>query len=221
MFTEEKNIEGSLNVKAVGLKKHLVSIKYWGLREVIASGAWIANDFAFYGNKLQQGLFLNILFPTATPYIKQQWNILNSFISLLGYYLAAALCDKTWYGRRNCQWIGFFAMFVFYIAIWGEWDNMATNNASANGARALQALYYLSSFFNQFGPNATTWLVAGEIFPTDIRGAYHARLRCQHGQGGRHHRLPLDPVHHRQTGDLPHQRHLGYLRRLLHHPHAS
>jgi hypothetical protein len=56
MFTEEKNIEGSLNVKAVGLKKHLVSIKYWGLRQVIASGAWIANDFAFYGNKLQQGL---------------------------------------------------------------------------------------------------------------------------------------------------------------------
>ena len=154
-------------------RKNKLLLKYFWHRIAGTSLSWFVWDFAFYGNKLQQGLFLNILFPTATPYIKQQWNILNSFISLLGYYLAAALCDKTWYGRRNCQWIGFFAMFVFYIAIWGEWDNMATNNASANGARALQALYYLSSFFNQFGPNATTWLVAGEIFPTDIRGAYH------------------------------------------------
>ena len=39
--------------------------------------------------------------------------------------------------------------------------------------QAFQAIYYLSSFFNQFGPNATTWLVAGEIFPTDIRATSH------------------------------------------------
>ena len=64
-------------------------------------------------------------------------------------------------------------MFVFYIIIWAQWDNMALSTSSPDGAKALQALYYLSSFFNQFGPNATTWLVAGEIFPTDIRATYH------------------------------------------------
>lgn len=88
------------------------------------------------------------------------------------------------------------------------------------GGQAFQALYYLSSFFNQvsavlwlciaeliwsmlkshsascaapsyaltpvflpnatlqFGPNATTWLVAGEIFPTDIRAGYHGFAAC-------------------------------------------
>ncbi len=35
-----------------------------------------------------------------------------------------------------------------------------------------------SSFFNQFGPNATTWLVAGEIFPTDIRATMHGIAAC-------------------------------------------
>ena len=110
MFEEEEQIEGTMDKKATGLQKHLISLRYWGLRQVIASGAWIANDFAFYGNKLQQGLFLKILFPLATPYLKQQWNILNSFISLLGYYTAAALCDKPWYGRRTCQAVGFFAL---------------------------------------------------------------------------------------------------------------
>jgi hypothetical protein len=35
-----------------------------------------------------------------------------------------------------------------------------------------QALYFLSSYFNQFGPNCTTWLVAAEVFPTDVRTTF-------------------------------------------------
>lgn len=208
MFAEEKHIENTLSVQAVGFRKHVVSLYYYWPRQLVASGAWIANDFAFYGNKLQQNVFLGILFPTASPYLKQQWNVLNSFIALLGYYTAAGLCDKTWYGRVRCQNVGFAAMFIFYIIIYAQWGNMAVpcgtsytpnaitpakgtaakpanqypggpyNCASNSGAQAFQALYYLSSYFNQFGPNATTWLVAGEIFPTDIRATYHGFAAC-------------------------------------------
>ena len=32
-----------------------------------------------------------------------------------------------------------------------------------------QFLYFFSSFWNQFGPNCTTWLVAAEVYPTDVR----------------------------------------------------
>ena len=39
-----------------------------------------------------------------------------------------------------------------------------------------QALYFLSSFFNQAGPNSTTWLVAAEVFPTDVRATFQVRL---------------------------------------------
>jgi hypothetical protein len=39
----------------------------------------------------------------------------------------------------------------------------------------LQTLYFLTSFFNQFGPNCTTFLVAGEVFPTDIRAFFHGK----------------------------------------------
>ncbi len=61
------------------------------------------------------------------------------------------------YGRRFMQSFGFFMMFVFYIIIYAEWENMAVVGvATVNGARAMQAMYYLSSYFNQFGPNATT-----------------------------------------------------------------
>ena len=30
-------------------------------------------------------------------------------------------------------------------------------------------LYFFSSYWNQFGPNCTTWLVAAEVYPTDVR----------------------------------------------------
>jgi hypothetical protein len=38
---------------------------------------------------------------------------------------------------------------------------------------AFQALYFLSSFFNQFGPNSVTFLVAAEVFPTPVRASAH------------------------------------------------
>ena len=34
-------------------------------------------------------------------------------------------------------------------------------------------MYFLSSFFNQFGPNAVTFLVAAEVYPTPIRASAH------------------------------------------------
>jgi len=184
MFVEVDKIEHNLaavehvsNTKLM-LRKQMVSLYYFGWRQMVASVAWVCNDFAFYGNKLQQNIFLNLLYPGSTAYIKQQWNVLNSFISLLGYYCAAWLVDKPWYGRVKMQYIGFLAMFVFYIVIYGQWENMGAQGSTQSGLHAFQALYYLSSFFNQFGPNATTWLVAGEIFPTDIRAGYHGFAAC-------------------------------------------
>jgi hypothetical protein len=38
---------------------------------------------------------------------------------------------------------------------------------------AFQTMYFLSSFFNQFGPNSTTFLVAAEVYPTPVRATAH------------------------------------------------
>ncbi len=73
-----------------------------------------------------------------------------------GNMLHVACCNLCRYGRRNMQNVGFLAMFVFYIIIYGQWNNMAVKGAPEAGIHAFQALYYLSSFFNQFGPNCTT-----------------------------------------------------------------
>ena len=36
-----------------------------------------------------------------------------------------------------------------------------------------QFLYYFSSFWGQFGPNATTWLLPAEVVPTEMRAMCH------------------------------------------------
>jgi hypothetical protein len=44
---------------------------------------------------------------------------------------------------------------------------------SSNHIKEFQTMYFLSSFFNQFGPNAVTFLVAAEVYPTPIRATAH------------------------------------------------
>jgi MFS family permease len=110
--------------------------------------------------------FIKILYPGATLFVRMQWTLLNSFISLLGYYTAAALIDRRWYGRRRMQEYGFLAMFVLFLICGAAYPTLL---ASQSGLYAFQALYFLSSFFNQFGPNCVTWLAAAEVFPTEVR----------------------------------------------------
>ena len=91
---------------------------YWP-RQFAASWNWFINDFAFYGNKVQQSKFIAVLytFPGAsTPFITPLglacWTALNSFVALTGYYIAAFLIDKPWYGRKNMQNVGFGGTYI-------------------------------------------------------------------------------------------------------------
>ncbi|GAX76180.1 hypothetical protein CEUSTIGMA_g3624.t1 [Chlamydomonas eustigma] len=72
LFEEEKAIERNLG-KVSSQRAHLISIWHYIPRLFVGSVGWICNDFDFYGNKLQQNVFLAALFPGATPYLQQQW----------------------------------------------------------------------------------------------------------------------------------------------------
>jgi hypothetical protein len=64
------------------------------------------------------------------------------------------------------QEIGFLMMFVLFLICGAAYPVLL---ASQQGLYAFQALYFMSSFFNQFGPNCVTWLAAAEVFPTEVR----------------------------------------------------
>jgi PHS family inorganic phosphate transporter-like MFS transporter len=45
--------------------------------------------------------------------------------------------------------------------------------ASASGKNAFVFLYCLANFFQNFGPNTTTFVIPGEAFPTRYRSTGH------------------------------------------------
>jgi MFS transporter, PHS family, inorganic phosphate transporter len=80
-----------------------------------------------------------------------------------GYWVTVALVDTV--GRKPIQIMGFVILTILFC-IWG----FAFHKMSGH---ALLALYVLAQFFFNFGPNATTFIVPGECFPTRYRSSSH------------------------------------------------
>jgi Sugar (and other) transporter len=67
------------------------------------------------------------------------------------------------------QIVGFFLDFILFVVPGFHYKHYTTKKH----IREFQTMYFLSSFFNQFGPNAVTFLVAAEVYPTPIRATAH------------------------------------------------
>ncbi|BCR88015.1 putative MFS phosphate transporter [Aspergillus chevalieri] len=147
-----------------------LTFKYFGFRIVATAGAWFANDVFFYGNKLFQDEFISVISPGSDSIMPTWlWNLCNVGVSLAGYYLASFLIDNKLYGRKWMQMIGFLMCFILFIVPAFHYQYYT----SPEHIKEFQTMYFLSSFFNQFGPNSVTFLVAAEVFPTPIRATAH------------------------------------------------
>ena len=139
---------------------------HFGGRLVGTTTGWLFNDFLFYGNKLFASTFIQIISPNSATNVVTSWlwNLVNIGVSLLGYYLAAFLIDHKFYGRRRMQIVGFLSDGVLFLicAIWFKqlespcvflpsYFGPRADDTSAH-IRGFQTIYYLSSFFQQFGP---------------------------------------------------------------------
>ncbi|KAF2498355.1 MFS phosphate transporter [Lophium mytilinum] len=147
-----------------------MTLTYFGPRLLATAGAWFANDIFFYGNKLFQNQFIAVLTPNNHS-VMEGWlyNLVNVGVSLVGYYMASFFIDNKLYGRKWMMIVGFLADFILFVVPAFNYDFFT----SPDHIHAFQAMYFLSSFFNQFGPNSVTFLVAAEVFPTPIRATAH------------------------------------------------
>jgi len=146
---------------------YLVS-NYWG-RLLSTCGCWFFWDFGFYGNKVFQSEFIKILSPTAGITTTLAWTLLNSGVALVGYYFSAALVDNIYWGRVRLQLIGFTMVSILFFISAGKYHTLTQDNYIG----LFQFIYFFSSFWGQFGPNCTTFLLAGELYPTDVRTTAH------------------------------------------------
>lgn len=141
-------------------------IKNYGYRLVGTSASWLLWDVAFYGNKLFQSSFLVALFGEGvTLFELTTAAAINALIALFGYFAAAIIIDHPSVGRFNLQIWGFFLTGTLFVCCGFMKDNISRG--------WLVMLYFFSSFFGQCGPNATTFLIPAEIFPTECRTMCH------------------------------------------------
>lgn len=131
------------------------------------AGGWFANDVFFYGNKLYSSNFIAVIYPNASGVmVSWLWNLVNIAVEMGGYYCAMWFVDNKLYGRKWMQIIGFVACFICFVIPAFGYDHYT----QPENIHKFQAMYFLSNFFNQFGTNCITFLVAAEVFPAPIRG---------------------------------------------------
>jgi PHS family inorganic phosphate transporter-like MFS transporter len=129
------------------------------------AGAWFVLDYAFYGNTISTPLILKAVAPQASLIADTAIALLIFTVTALpGYITAFMTVDAI--GHRKLQVAGFLAMAVAFLLI-GGLPNVT------HMLVPFLALYGLSYFFTEFGPNTTTFLMASELFPVSARTTGH------------------------------------------------
>ena len=148
----------------------MVGRHYWH-RLFATSVCWFCNDFPFYGNQIFRNVFLTLV-TSSSNQVLTLWlyNMINVGCELVGYHLAALLIDHKAYGRKKMQAVGFIMSFILFIIAAAIFPILDKKGA---GGHAFEFIYFFSSFWIQFGPNSTTFLLAGEVYPAPVRATAH------------------------------------------------
>ena len=96
-------------------------------------------------------------------------NIILSAAGLIPGYYATFLFIDSW-GRKPIQLMGFSVLTVLFATMGFGYDRLTSSNAARNG---FVVLYCFANFFQNFGPNTTTFVIPGEAFPTRYRSTGH------------------------------------------------
>ncbi|KAH3662000.1 hypothetical protein OGAPHI_006181 [Ogataea philodendri] len=134
------------------------------------AGSWFMLDVAYYGLGLNTASILTTIgFASSKNVYHSLYNqaagnlILICAGSIPGYWFTVATVDTV--GRKPIQIGGFLILTAIFCII-----GFAYHKLHDHG---LLALYILAQFFQNFGPNTTTFIVPGECYPTRYRSTAH------------------------------------------------
>jgi len=142
--------------------------------------SWFALDIAFYGLGLNSSIILTAIgfgSPHSTGSQKIYDNLNNISVGNLilavaglipGYWVSFLFIDS--WGRKPIQLMGFIVLTCTFVCMGFGYDKLTSTDG---GKKAFVFLYCLTNFFQNFGPNTTTFVIPGEIFPTRYRSTAH------------------------------------------------
>jgi MFS transporter, PHS family, inorganic phosphate transporter len=153
-----------------------IESRLMGLREFVTNprmillmlgtaGSWFLFDYAYYGNTLSLPSILSEVSPNATLVTKLMMTLaLFVVFAVPGYLLAVWKMDKI--GHRRLQFIGFAVMAASFLVL-------AAFPALTVNVAPFIAIFGVSYFFTEFGPNTTTFVLPSEVFPVNMRTTGH------------------------------------------------
>ena len=134
------------------------------------AGSWFTLDVAFYGLSLNSAVILQTIGYAGSKnvYKKLYDTAVGNLIlicagSLPGYWVSVFTVAII--GRKPIQLAGFIILTALFCVIGFAYHKI--------GDHGLLALYVICQFFQNFGPNTTTFIVPGECFPTRYRSTAH------------------------------------------------
>ncbi|PPQ66824.1 hypothetical protein CVT24_008683 [Panaeolus cyanescens] len=147
--------------------------------------SWFALDVVFYGLNLNSAYLLTAIGfssgndPNVSEQVKRYLNLNDVCIGNLilaagglipGYWASFFFVDS--WGRKPIQLMGFTVLTILFI-IMGAAYPLLIPSTSGSKSPGFVFLYCLTNFFTNFGPNVTTFIIPGEIFPTRYRSTAH------------------------------------------------
>eukprot|EP00405_Crypthecodinium_cohnii_P013874 CAMPEP_0206445918 /NCGR_PEP_ID=MMETSP0324_2-20121206/15812_1 /ASSEMBLY_ACC=CAM_ASM_000836 /TAXON_ID=2866 /ORGANISM="Crypthecodinium cohnii, Strain Seligo" /LENGTH=511 /DNA_ID=CAMNT_0053914261 /DNA_START=159 /DNA_END=1694 /DNA_ORIENTATION=- len=85
---------------------------------------------------------------------------------LPGFALSVAFLNKL--GRKNLQILGYVAIAILFFIL-----GLGYNWLKSSSPGLFFVLYAMTFLFANFGPNTTTYVIPGEIFPSQIKATFH------------------------------------------------
>ncbi|CAG8464685.1 8444_t:CDS:2 [Paraglomus occultum] len=135
--------------------------------------SWFMLDVAFYGVGLNNSIILDAIgFAASNDPFVSLWNISvgNIIITMIGtvpgYWFTVFFVDSL--GRKFIQSMGFAVLTVLFVILGFAYKSIVSTSTAL-----FITLFALAQFFQNFGPNSTTFIVPGEAFPTRYRSTCH------------------------------------------------
>jgi putative MFS transporter len=142
---------------------------------ILASVPWFLQDLGTYGIGIFTPTILAVALGANSDHARSVADLIANDITaakgsalttsflIVGVLFAVALADVV--GRIGLQILGFFGCAVgLFLA------SLSSSVHGGAGTLLLFAGFILFNFMTNLGPNAQTYLLAGEVFPTAIRG---------------------------------------------------
>ena len=129
------------------------------------AGTWLILDIVFYANGLFSGEVSKAIGGVQTPKGESVSSFILQIIALPGYILSVIYCERI--GLKKLQELGFLivaCLFALFAIIHPQLKTVPP---------LYLILYGITFFFQNFGPNTTSYIIPSVIYSTTSKGTCH------------------------------------------------